>query len=320
MGYCDHNILRYYWTYASNFVLFDNFFASVASYTLPAHLYLISAQSGGYVKGKAPMIFGFRTIMEELHEAGISWKYYVGTNLPGHVSHEAMNQPNDLTDPLEGRQMGVNGDVSLLAGCEIPAYGYMNPLPRMEGIRSNPDLLCRDVPGYEFYDDVQSGNLPQVAWIMPAFLVGEHPWAGPDQGQKYVVTLVNTIMNSQHWEDTAIFITWDEWGGFCDHVPPLRLDKYGLGFRVPAFLISPYAKENYVSHRLYEFSSFLTIENQFGLSRLTNRDSGANSFSDEFDFTRPPRPPLVLDPWAILLDGTVEQQRRLKPQALQPRS
>lgn len=116
-------------------------------------------------------------------------------------------------------------------------------------------------------------------------------------GQKYVVRLVNTIMQSQYWKDSAIFIVWDDWGGFYDHVPPPMVDQYGLGLRVPALLISPYARQDYVSHRLYEFSSFLTlIEDQFGLKALTNRDLNANSFGVEFDFSQTPRSPLVLDP------------------------
>lgn len=131
---------------------------------------------------------------------------------------------------------------------------------------------------------------------MPAPTVSEHPNNGPVEGQKFVVGLVNTIMQSQYWKDSAIFIVWDDWGGFYDHVPPPMIDQYGLGFRVPALLISPYARQNYVSHRLYEFSSFLTlIEDQFRLKALTNRDMNANSFSDELNFNQAPRSPLILD-------------------------
>jgi phospholipase C len=105
------------------------------------------------------------------------------------------------------------------------------------------------------------------------------------------------IMQSQYWKDTAIFITWDDWGGFYDHVPPPQIDKYGLGFRVPALPISPYAKQRYISHIQYDFSSFLVfIEDQFGLRPLTNRDANANSFNGEFDFSQHPRQPLILNP------------------------
>jgi len=277
MGHYDCNMLPYYWAYASNYVLFDNFFHSVLSFSLPNHLYLISAQSGGYVKGTPPTVFDFKTIMEELSPA-TSWKYYYETNLPG---------------------AGITNEPELMAhdDPESSFYDYTNPLPHMKGIMSNASLLSRDVPGSEFYTDVQSGSLSQVSWIVPAGAVSEHPTHSPEVGQKYVVTLVNTIMQSQYWKETAIFIAWDDWGGFYDHVPPPQVDQYGLGFRVPVLLISPYARQGYVSHTQYEHSSYLTfIENQFGLRRLTNRDTMANSFYGEFDFSQPPRQPLILNP------------------------
>ena len=307
MGYYDYNMLPYYWTYASNYVLFDNFFESVLSYSLPAHLYLVAGQSAGYVTGKAPAVFDAKTIMEELQPAGITWKYYVGTTYPGQFNPAAMNEDPDPTDnwvignvwlnSTDDGDMGGLGVQSLnpAAASGTPAYGLWNPLPHIAGIMNDPTLLSGDVPGSQFYTDVKNGNLPQVSWVMPAAPVSEHPVNGPTAGEKYVVGLVNTIMQSQYWKDSAIFITWDDWGGFYDHVPPPMIDQYGLGFRVPALLISPYARQNYVSHRLYEFSSFLTlIEDQFRLKPLTNRDAGANSFSDEFNFNQQPRPPLIL--------------------------
>jgi phospholipase C len=308
MGYYDYRMLPYYWTYASNYVLFDDFFEPVLSYSLPAHLYLIAAQSGGYVTGKAPSVFDFKTIMEELKPSGISWKYYVGTNTPGHFSISAMYEDPDPTDNWVIGDIWLNstdnnadggsiGTEAIDTQAKTPNYGLWNPVPHMAGVMNDPELLSHDVPGYEFYDDVQSGNLPQVSWIMPAESVSEHPNAGPQAGQKYVVTLVNTIMQSQYWKDSAIFITWDDWGGFYDHVPPPQVDKYGLGFRVPALLISPYARQSYISHTQYDFSSFLAfIEDQFGLRPLTNRDANANSFYGEFDFTQHPRQPLILNP------------------------
>ncbi len=308
MGYYDYHMLPYYWTYASNYVLFDNFFEPVLSYSLPAHLYLVAGQSGGYVTGTAPPAFDVKTIMEELQPAGISWKYYVGTNFPGKFATGLMNQDPDPTDNwvignvwLNSTDIANSGSSSPQSltpdAAGTPRYGLWNPLPHIASIMNNPALLSNDVPGSEFYSDIASGKLPQVSWVMPAEPVSEHPNAGPMPGQKYVVGLLNTIMQSQYWKDSAIFVVWDDWGGFYDHVPPPMVDQYGLGFRVPALLISPYARQSYVSHRLYEFSSFLTlIEDQFGLRALTNRDSSANSFRDEFDFSQSPRIPLVLDP------------------------
>ena len=306
MGYYDYHVLPYYWTYASNYVLFDNFFESVLSYSLPAHLYLVAGQSAGYVTGKAPPVFDVKTIMDELKPAGISWKYYVGTTFPGQFSPALMNEDPDPTDNwvIGSTWLNTTSDAGgatdtpqLAATADTPAYGLWNPLPHIANVMNDPQLLSHDVPGYEFYNDIQSGNLPQVSWIMPSMLVSEHPNAGPQPGQKYVVGLVNRIMQSQYWQDSAIFVLWDDWGGFYDHVAPPMVDQYGLGFRVPALLISPYARQNYVSHQLYEFSSFLTlIEDQFGLKPLTNRDSSANRFYNEFNFNQPPRSPLILDP------------------------
>jgi phospholipase C len=276
MGHYDYHMLPYYWTYASNYVLFDNFFHSILSFSLPNHLYLISAQSGGYVKGTPPTVFDFKTIMEEL-SPGISWKYYYETNLPG---AGVMNESELMAHDAPG----------------IPWNDYVDPLPHMAGI-VNKGLLSYNVPGSEFYTDVQSGTLPQVSWIVPAEAVSEHPTASPEAGQKYVVTLVNTIMQSKYWNHTAIFIAWDDWGGFYDHVAPQQVDQYGLGFRVPVLLISPYARQGYISHTQYEHSSYLAfIENQFGLKRLTNRDNTTNSFYGEFDFSQSRRKPLILDP------------------------
>lgn len=305
MGYYDYHMLPFYWTYAANYVLFDNFFESVLSYSLPAHLYLVAGQSGGYMTGRAPPVFDVKTIMEELQPAGISWKYYVGTTFPGQFSPALMNEDPDPTDNwvignvwLNNTDQGTLGTEAIdPEAASTPSYGLWNPLPHIAAIKNDPSLLSHDVPGSQFYTDMSSGSLPQVSWIMPAPPVSEHPNAGPVLGQKYVVGLVNKIMQSQYWQDSAIFVVWDDWGGFYDHVPPTMVDQYGLGFRVPALLISPYAQQNYVSHRLYEFSSFLTlIEGQFRLSSLTGRDAGANSFSDEFNFAQSPRQPLILDP------------------------
>jgi len=307
MGYYDYHMLPYYWTYAANYVLFDNLFESVLSYSLPAHLYLVAGQSGGYVTGRAPPVFDVKTIMQELKPAGISWKYYVGTTFPGKFSPALMNEDPDPTDNWVIGNIWLNNtddgsgslgpQATVPDAASTPQYGLWNPLPHIADVMNDPTLLSHDVPGSQFYTDIQSGKLPQVSWVIPNPQVSEHPNAGPVPGQKYVVTLVNTIMQSQYWRDSAIFVVWDDWGGFYDHVPPPKIDQYGLGFRVPALLISPYARQNFVSHHVYEFSSFLTlIEDQFGLKALTNRDSAANSFADEFDFNQAPRAPVVLDP------------------------
>jgi len=111
----------------------------------------------------------------------------------------------------------------------------------------------------------------------------------------YVTGLVNAIMECPDWNSTAIFISWDDWGGFYDHVPPPRIDQYGLGIRVPGLVISPYAKENYIDHNTYSFESWLKIvEERFDVQPMTARDNNALDMINSFDFTQQPRAPIIL--------------------------
>jgi phospholipase C len=155
-------------------------------------------------------------------------------------------------------------------------------------------------------NDLQNGNLPSVVWITPggwhppAFPfsanvgVSEHPPARLDAGMDYTSYLVNQIMLSQYWSTSAIIITWDDYGGFYDHITPPTVDTYGLGFRVPTLVISPYAKHNSVDHTTYEFSSLLTLaETTFNVPSLTGRDQNANDMMNSFDFQQVPQPILT---------------------------
>jgi uncharacterized protein (TIGR03437 family) len=137
--------------------------------------------------------------------------------------------------------------------------------------------------------------LPQVSWIIPNSDLSEHPPASIATGSNYVTGLINAVMNSPLWNSTAIFVAWDDWGGFYDHVDPPKVDQYGLGIRVPGLIISPYARQGYVDHKTYSFESWLKIiEERFGFNPMTGRDNTANDMADAFDFTQQPRPPVVL--------------------------
>jgi phospholipase C len=161
-----------------------------------------------------------------------------------------------------------------------------------------------------FFAEAQSGHLPRVAWINPSAAHSEHPAALVSTGQTYVTGLINAIMKSPNWKSTAIFLAWDDWGGFYDHVKPPRVDQNGYGFRVPALVISPYARKGYVDHQTLSFDAYLKfIEDDFLNGRRLDpktdgrpdprievRENAAqlgNLISD-FDFTQQPRPPLVL--------------------------
>ncbi|GAC1331982.1 MAG: acid phosphatase [Candidatus Dormibacteria bacterium] len=139
-----------------------------------------------------------------------------------------------------------------------------------------------------FYKDLDANKLPSVSWIKPVGADNEHPgYSSLQQGQRHVSNLVQAIQNSSAWKDTAIVITYDEFGGRWDHVAPPRGDKWGPGNRVPAIIISPYAKKGYVDHTGYETVSILkTIENRWNLKALGTRDAAARDLSNAFDFSQ----------------------------------
>ena len=139
---------------------------------------------------------------------------------------------------------------------------------------------------------MKNGSLPEVSWVIPRDNQSEHPPHNITSGMNWVVYVVDRIMQSPYWNSTAIIVTWDDYGGFYDHVQPPSIDKYGLGFRVPAIIISPYAKSGYIDHTQYQFESILKfIEWRFNLASLTERDENATSIINAFDFKQKPSPP-----------------------------
>lgn len=275
-----------YWAYAQNFALADNMFSSLRGPSFPNHLYTVAAQSGGVISngsGGAPgcdappnttvqvldadtgiitsvyPCFDFTTLADTMQAAGVSWKYYTPT---------------------------LTGTGAL-----------WSPLDAINHIR-NSSLWTTNVPDYAtFMTDAMSGNLANFNWLISTSPLSEHPPASVCAGENWTVQQINAIMQGPDWNSTAIFLTWDDFGGFYDHVAPPQPYVYGLGARVPLIIISPYAKQGYVSHTLYEFSSVLKFaEEAFNLQPLTGRDAVANDILDSFDFDQPPRPPLLLTP------------------------
>lgn len=274
-----------YFAYAHQFVLADRMFSSLEGPSFPNHLYTVAAQSGGAIDnpiknpsgawgcdsdstatvavkdtaGKVtqePPCFDFQTIVDSLQTAGISWKYYA----PG---------------------MGQSG------------YNW-STLDAVNHIRNGPLWASNVVAMTQFVTDAQSGNLPAVSWIVSG-TTSEHPPDSTCLGENWTVQQINAVMQGPDWSSTAIFLTWDDFGGFYDHVPPPGVDTYGLGPRVPLLIISPFAKRGMVSHTQYEFSSFLALlETRFGLAALTSRDATASNMTDSFDFAQSPQPPLPL--------------------------
>ena len=141
-------------------------------------------------------------------------------------------------------------------------------------------------------NDIREGLLPPVTWITPRFELSEHPEYNFCHGENWTTKVIDAIMRSPMWESTAIFLTWDDYGGFYDHVPPPQVDDFGFGIRVPMIVLSPYSKQGVVSGELGEFSSVLRfIEDNWGLTQLTKRDKQATPMLSAFDFEQEPREP-----------------------------
>jgi len=307
LSYHDEREIPNYWAYARRFVLQDRMFAPTDSWTLPAHLFLVSAWSAAcpdvsdplscssdislqdprYVHryGERPT-YAWTDITYLLHKARVSWRYYV-------------DDGTCVQPPCK--------DVS---GGTAPGK---NPLPGF--VTVDQDRQVRNIQQHsDYFEDAERGGLPSVAWVVPGSGESEHPGSGSSllKGQAYVTRLVNAAMRGPDWDSTAIFITWDDWGGFYDHVVPPHVDENGYGLRVPGLMISPYAKEGYIDHQTLSFDAYLKfIEDRFlGGQRLDPKNDGRpdsrptvreeadilGNLRKEFDFDQEPRDPFLVEP------------------------
>ena len=280
MGYHDYHEIPNYWSYANLYVLQDRFFESVAAASLSSHLYMLAAQSGGYTgaAGQAqPASFAFPEITQFLNSGQVTWKFYAATG----------NVPDTQGGALTG---------TVAQTPQTPAtFTIWNPLPAFPAVKNDSTQSSRIVDVSQFAKDAAAGALPQVSWVVPEFNTSEHPQANIQTGMAYVTGLVNAVMQSSNWNTSAIFIAWDNSGGFYDHVPPPAVDQNGFGVRVPALVIGPFVRQGYVDHKTYSFDSWLRIlEERFSLTPMQPRDNQAIDLFDAFDFTQQPRPPVVL--------------------------
>jgi phospholipase C len=187
--------------------------------------------------------------------------------------------------------------------------GIWNPLPWFTTVHKNRQL--RNIVSMKyFFRDARKGKLPAVSWLVPSDAVSDHPPSSVRVGQAYVTSVVNAVMRSPNWSSSAIFLAWDDWGGFYDHVVPPKVDRNGYGLRVPALVISPYAKRGFIDHQTLSFDAYAKfIEDDFlGGQRLDPRTDGrpdrrptvrenAPELGDlvrDFDFDQKPRRPLLL--------------------------
>jgi phospholipase C len=313
MGYHDWREIPNYWDYASNFVLQDHVFQSDASWSLPEHLYLVSGWSAHCTKQGDPMSchsavqnpgspphepgnptgtppdYAWTDLTYLLHKYGVSWGYYVAK---GYQPDCAANQMFCAPVPQNSR-----------------ARGIWNPLPYFDTVRQDHQL-GNVAPLHDLFTALANNTLPAVSWLVPSQKISEHPPSPITNGQAYVTAVINSIMRSKAWDSTAIFLCWDDWGGFYDHVKPTHVDSQGYGLRVPALVISPYAKQGYIDHQILSQDAYLKfIEDDFlHGQRLNPRTDGRpdprpnvrenqpilGNLANDFNFHQKPRPALIL--------------------------
>jgi phospholipase C len=333
MGYHDQRDIPHYWAYAQNFVLQDHMFEPVISWSLPSHTYMVSGwmatcsnpldaftcqqssldypdvDGAGTVSGEggagaslllpsdaddsqgSPVTpdFGWTDITYLLYKHHVSWHYYIDQG----------------TEPdCANGQMTCPAQPQLVSTPEI-----WNPLPDFVTVHQD-NQLGNIVDGNQLYADIFANHLPAVSWVIPSGDDSEHPPGTIAAGQDHVTRVIDAIMRSPAWKSTAIFLAWDDWGGFYDHVAPPKVDGAGYGLRVPGLVISPYAKEGYIDHQVLSFDAYLKfIEDDFlGGQRLDPRTDGRpdprpdvrenasilGNLTNDFNFSQPPRPPFLL--------------------------
>ena len=283
-SYVPHQETKPYFAMAQQYVLADKMFASnldLSSFV--AHQYLVAAQADSTVnypigqwgceggtgdtidtlskervvsKYGIPACLNYTTLGDELDKAKLSWRYYASVD---------------------------NTSGGLWSAYQAVKHIYYGPDWKNDVIN----------PQTKFFSDVKKGKLPVVTWITPTCANSDHSGCGAKTGPSWVASLVNAIGKSNYWDSTAIFVLWDDGGGWYDHVPP-PYSKYnydGFGMRVPLLVISAYAKQNYISSVQYEFGSILKfIEQRFGLPTMFANDKDANSPEEDcFDFSQSPR-------------------------------
>jgi phospholipase C len=313
MGYHDQRDIPNYWAYARNFVLQDRMFVPNASWSLPSHLFMVSAWSAtcatkdpmscvsnidhpdALIPGVEPYKYpnyAWTDLTYLMYKNNVSWAYYVA--------------PGTEPDCQDAEAIACK---PVLQSSSTP--NIWNPLPYFQTVHSDGQVGNIQSVG-KFYKAAANGTLPDVSWVVPNGRNSEHPPSSILNGQEYVTGLINAVMQGPDWESSAIFLAWDDWGGFYDHVVPPVVDENGYGLRVPGLLISPYARKGYIDHQTLSFDAYVKfIEDVFMEgkrldpatdgrpdSRPTVRENVSilGDLSSEFDFSQQPRKPLILDP------------------------
>ena len=313
MGYHTGKEIPNYWSYARHFALDDHMFQPNISWSLPAHLYMVSMWSARCARHAAsscrsalngpgvppdwgshpspkPPIYAWTDLTYLLHKHHVSWRYYIFKGI----------EPDCESDRRLSCAPATQGPKT---------NAIWNPLLYFDTVRHDHQLSDIESVNW-FFKAAQAGKLPAVSWIVPSQPISEHPPSLVSKGQTYVTGLIDAIMQSPEWESSAIFLAWDDWSGFYDQVRPPRVDGEGYGLRVPALVISPYARRGYVDHHTLSFDAYAKfIEDDFLSGRRLNpRTDGRpdprpdvrenirrlGNLIDDFNFKQPPRKAVML--------------------------
>jgi phospholipase C len=272
MGYYAASDVPFYWNVADRYVLFDHFFSSDLGGSFLNHVYWVAAAAGN--AGQTVPLGGLRltTIFDQLQAAGVSWKFYVQNYDPA-ITYRALPR---------------------LTNANRASQAVWCPLLDIPRFLDDPALRSHIVGLSQYYSDLRDGTLPAVAYVAPSG-ASEHPPGSLATGQRFVHGLVNALMMSRSWDSSAFVEAYDDWGGWYDHVLPPTRFGHTDGFRVPAMLISPYARQHYIDHTSLDFTSLLKFtEQNWHLRPLTQLDASAGSMMAAFDFGQPPRKPEII--------------------------
>lgn len=288
MGYYDGATIPAYWDWAEQYGLGDNFFSSVLSFTLPNHWYLVAGSAPSVAINSTNDAFG----QDGYDLTSVGQTYLNQANGTPTIDDSLMNRSINWTyyDNDDRRIQTETYAQAIQAGT---TWNYKNPLAAKYESYTPPFVPHFSVVNQLFWD-LQNNTVPNVSYIIPADPVSEHPPSPPQPGMNWTVPIVNAIMQSSVWNSSVIFLSWDDYGGFYDHVVPPTIDGYGLSFRVPLLVIGPYVKQNFVSHSVGYFESFLKfIEYRYHLPSLAYRDQNAPNLLSYFNFSQAPRPPWI---------------------------
>ncbi len=267
MGYYDGTDLPEYYNLASQYVLAQRFFSSAWGSSEINHMYSVAARGGGPIP---PDGYAFPTIFDRLQAAGVSWKFYVQNYDPSVNFRSAI--PANPANNKESQLIWA-------------------PLVLFARFIDDPALSSHIVNLNQYWTDLENNQLPSVAYLVPSGL-SEHPPGDITVGQSFGVSTITSLMRSSAWGSSVFVEAWDDWGGWYDHVIPPQVDGDGYGFRVPALIISPYARHGTIDNTTYDFTSILKfIEDNWSLPPLTARDATANSIANALDFSQSPAAP-----------------------------